>query len=340
MTWTKLDDNIYQHPKMVRAGEDAANLYVRALVYCNRYLTDGRIEDGVLCAITSRRDAAKLAERLVAVGAWEAHPDGGWTVHNFHEHNPTSEEVEARRAAISAKRSEAGRRGGKRSGEARSNEAKRKQGDATESKQNEASEGEATKQKGSPVPSRPVQETPAVSPCARDSSATLRCPTSEPVTPPSTTDPADVLAQMRASSDGLVADPNVASAGELVAVKRAVDALLSRGVTIDAIVHSTKHLAHDHWTQRRKRTTVTAGRLVEERDGRGSILGELIAESDGCDRCSGRSNRYDDIPPPRPPQYVKILQGDEITRALEEAETTGPFAWALRGRKRATVQGG
>ena len=51
----------------------------------------------------------------------------------------------------------------------------------------------------------------------------------------------------------------------------------------------------------------------------------------------GYINRPD---PPRPPQYVKILQGDEITRALEEAETTGPFAWALRGRKRATVQGG
>ena len=51
----------------------------------------------------------------------------------------------------------------------------------------------------------------------------------------------------------------------------------------------------------------------------------------------GYINRPD---PPRPPQYVKILQGDEITRALEEAETTGPFAWALRGRKRATVQSG
>ena len=339
MTWTKLDDNIFQHPKMVRAGEDAANLYVRALVYCNRYLTDGRIEDGVLCAITSRRDAAKLAERLVAVGAWEAHPDGGWMVHNFHEHNPTSEEVEARRAAISAKRSEAGKRGGKRSGEARSNEAKRKQNDAEASKQNEPSDSEATKQNASPVPSRPVQETPAVSSRAPDRQP-LRCPTSEPATSPTAADPAEVLAKMRAASDGLVADPNVASAGELIAVKRAVEALISRGVTLDEIVRSAKHLAHDHWTQRRKRTTVTAGRLVEERDGRGSILGELIAESDGCDRCSGRSNRYDDIPPPRPPQIIKIMQGEEIDRALLAAETTGPLASFLRNRKRATVQGG
>ena len=156
MTWTKLDDNIFQHPKMVRAGEDAANLYVRALVYCNRYLTDGRIEDGVLCAITTRRDAAKLAERLVAVGAWKVHPDGGWTVHNFHEHNPTAEEVIAKRAEVAEKRAKAGKLGGQRSGESRSNEAKRKQREAMESKQNEASDGEATKQNRSPVPSAPL----------------------------------------------------------------------------------------------------------------------------------------------------------------------------------------
>jgi len=51
----------------------------------------------------------------------------------------------------------------------------------------------------------------------------------------------------------------------------------------------------------------------------------------------GYINRPD---PPRPPQIIKIMQGEEIDRALLEAETTGPFAWALRGRKRAPVQGG
>lgn len=164
MTWTKLDDNIFDHPKMLKAGEDAANLYVRGLVYCNRYLTDGRVEVEVLPVITRRADAETLAAALVRVGLWEAHPDGGWLVHNFHEHNPTAEEVEARRVSISAKRSAAGRRGGLRSGETRSNEANAKQ-----------PHGEATKQNGSnvqanseanaeantkprPVPSRPVLE--------------------------------------------------------------------------------------------------------------------------------------------------------------------------------------
>lgn len=164
MTWTKLDDNIYDNPKMVKAGEEAADLYVRALVYCNKHLTDGRIEAEVLGAITRKRSAAKLAADLVRVGAWEVHPDGGWIVHDFHDHNPTAEEVLAKRAELSAKRAEAGRRGGMRSGERRSNEAKSRQAASDESKQTEATDEatnrEATKQTPSngrsPVPSRPV----------------------------------------------------------------------------------------------------------------------------------------------------------------------------------------
>lgn len=162
MPWSKLDDNIFDHPKMLRAGEDAANLYVRGLVYCNRYLTDGRIEAEVLPAITRKREAPRLAADLVRVGLWETHPDGGWLVHDFHEHNPTAEEVAEKRAALAAKRSEAGKRGGMRSGETRSNEAKRKQGASSASKQTEANaeqpQPEATKQNASPIPSHPLSE--------------------------------------------------------------------------------------------------------------------------------------------------------------------------------------
>lgn len=156
MTWTKLDDGIFDHPKMLRAGEDAANLYVRALVYCNKHLTDGRIFPEVLATLTRRRDVAVLAQRLVDVAAWESHPDGGWIVHDFHAHNPTAEEVNARRAEISRKRAEAGKRGGIASAAARSNEANPKQG---------ASKPEATPKqpaeangKPRPVPSRPVPQ--------------------------------------------------------------------------------------------------------------------------------------------------------------------------------------
>lgn len=158
MTWTKLDDNIYDHPKMVRAGEDATDLYVRALVYSNKHLTDGRIEAEVLSALTRKRNAAASAAALVRVGAWDAHPDGGWVIHDFHSFNPTADEVRAKREEISAKRSAAGRKGGLRSGEARSNEANWKQtGEARGTNVDEAtkqtpSNGEAHVE----APSRPV----------------------------------------------------------------------------------------------------------------------------------------------------------------------------------------
>lgn len=51
----------------------------------------------------------------------------------------------------------------------------------------------------------------------------------------------------------------------------------------------------------------------------------------------GYINRPD---PPRPPQIIKIMQGEEIDRALLAAETTGPLASFLRNRKRAPVNGG
>ncbi len=159
-----------------------------------------------------------------------------------------------------------------------------------------------------------------------------RCPTVEPATT-STTDPAEVLASMRAASSGLVADPTTTSAGELVAVKRAVDALLSRGVALDVIVRGAAHLAHGHWTQRTKRSVITAGRLVEERDGRGSILGDLLADADGCIECRPAKMRQTpsavraepvNAPPPVPakptPAGLRIAALAASLRAEREAE--------------------
>ena len=147
MTWTKLDDGVFEHPKMVRAGEDAANLYVRGLVYCNRFLTDGRLDAEVLPLLTRKRNASELAAALVRAGAWEVHSDGGWMVHDFHDHNPRSEDVLAKREELSQKRAAAGKKGGLRSGQLRSNEAKAKQSRTNDEATNEASVE---------APSRPV----------------------------------------------------------------------------------------------------------------------------------------------------------------------------------------
>ncbi len=111
MVWSRIDDGFLDHPKVLRAGEDAANLYIRALVWANKHLTDGNVPSEALRAITSKPGAVKLAARLVEAGLWEAQ-DGGWYIHNFAELNPSRADVEARRAELSAKRAESGRKGG------------------------------------------------------------------------------------------------------------------------------------------------------------------------------------------------------------------------------------
>ena len=159
MTWTKLDDGIFDHPRMLVAGEDAANLHVRALVWCNRHLTDGRLPAEALAVLTRKRTAEESASALVRVGAWETHPEGGWTVRGFHDHNPTAEEVKARRAALQEKRSEAGRLGGIRSGETRGAKQRSKAEATHEAKaSNDGKQSASTFEARVEAPSRPVPE--------------------------------------------------------------------------------------------------------------------------------------------------------------------------------------
>lgn len=96
MTWAKFCDGFLDHPKVLRAGEDAANLFMRGCIWCNKHLTDGAIPREALRALTARRDAPALAARLVAVRLWEETPDG-WQVHDWRDHNPTREAVEGKR---------------------------------------------------------------------------------------------------------------------------------------------------------------------------------------------------------------------------------------------------
>ena len=122
-------------------------------------------------------------------------------------------------------------------------------------------------------------------------------------------DPAEVLARMRKASGGIVADGIGAGATELVAVKRALGVMLGRGATLDGIIASTKHLTHGHWTQKAKRSAVTAGRLVEEREGRASVLGELLAESRVCERCNPPRDPLAAPPPVHLPGFKPTARG-------------------------------
>jgi hypothetical protein len=110
MSYVQLDDRIANHPKIVRAGPEAAWMWAAAIAYCQSYLTDGYVARDALTMLGPFRSPKQLAERLV-----EAKKPGGeyglferrgedYAVHDYLKHNLPAEEVLRRRAEAAAKK--------------------------------------------------------------------------------------------------------------------------------------------------------------------------------------------------------------------------------------------
>lgn len=107
MSWFKVDDAFYLHPKVASAGNAAIGLWLRCGAYCAHHLTDGFVPRDVAYSFGTKA----LCIRLVEVGMWTP-AEGGWRMHDYLDYQPNRDEVmELRR-----KRAEAGRRGGSKSG--------------------------------------------------------------------------------------------------------------------------------------------------------------------------------------------------------------------------------
>lgn len=105
----------YRHPKLLHAnsvsgGELAETLWVRGLDYVNEHRTDGQVPAGIPAMLTPSKTAARI-KGLVTAGLWIPDGDAGWRYHDYLEWNRSAEQLEARAAAISRKRSEAGKAG-------------------------------------------------------------------------------------------------------------------------------------------------------------------------------------------------------------------------------------
>ena len=105
MTWFRIDDGFNDHPK-VDALEDgpcadaAESLWLRAGVWSAKHLTDGFIPVGRAKRLARNR---KAPAELVRVGLWEA-VDGGYQYHDWPDHQPTKEDVEAKRSLENARK--------------------------------------------------------------------------------------------------------------------------------------------------------------------------------------------------------------------------------------------
>lgn len=177
MTWFKVDDKLWSHPKWLATPAASRGLWVTAGSWSAHHELDGFVPTPSLRLLGHTKTQAAA---LVAAGLW-AVVDGGWEFHGWAEFQPTKAELQAKREA----KAEAGRAGGRASGRSR-REA---------SASSDASpEGEAN---ANPVPSpsrtRPVASNEATSRGARET----KIPTDWEPTPEHRT---------RAAEDSLDAD--------------------------------------------------------------------------------------------------------------------------------------
>jgi hypothetical protein len=107
MVWVRLDDDFSENPKVIAAGPLAQTVYVNALCYANRNLTDGFIPSAMtgrlICLEGPEQSVVPLVARLVSVGLWEE-AEGGYRIHDYLEYNPGRAEVLAEREAAKQRR--------------------------------------------------------------------------------------------------------------------------------------------------------------------------------------------------------------------------------------------
>lgn len=108
MAWVRVETSVPRHHKFLKAGPAPSWLWLCGLAYCQEGLTNGFIPFEALPMLGVPKSAHRLAAALVSCGLWET-ADGGWRIHDYLEHNRSSEEV----GEIKDKRREYGKLGGR-----------------------------------------------------------------------------------------------------------------------------------------------------------------------------------------------------------------------------------
>jgi hypothetical protein len=105
----RLDLYFFENPKVVDLSHAATVLYIASIAYANRRETDGYVAQPMLRRLVELDDYGDgpshhmLAEELVKAGLWEP-VEGGWEIHDFLEHNESSQERDSRRADEAARK--------------------------------------------------------------------------------------------------------------------------------------------------------------------------------------------------------------------------------------------
>jgi hypothetical protein len=96
MPWGRLDDGLYDHPKLDKLGRSklpAIGLWTLSISWSNRRLTDGFVPASQVVRLGGSR---ALAQTLIDAGLFDAAP-GGYAIHDFLTFNDAAETVQQRR---------------------------------------------------------------------------------------------------------------------------------------------------------------------------------------------------------------------------------------------------
>lgn len=112
MPWVKIEDSFLTHPKAVAAGKDGRALWLAGLLYAARELTDGHIPETALHLLAASAGVTKTGPAITALTSpwrdgeaplWEP-DDGGWTIHDYADYQPSAADVRAKRAKERARK--------------------------------------------------------------------------------------------------------------------------------------------------------------------------------------------------------------------------------------------
>ena len=97
MTWTKVGGDDLDAPDFVTLPRGVRLMHLEALVWCNRFGTDGKIPTHALRRLTDEDDIHLAAKMLTDIDLWRQVEDG-WQIVDFLTNQPSADDVARTRA--------------------------------------------------------------------------------------------------------------------------------------------------------------------------------------------------------------------------------------------------
>lgn len=114
VSWVKLDDRLWSHPKVRRAwkrSRGSIGLYMLALTYSAQHETDGLLDsEWIEDMLPAKKEREQALDALVSAGLFDEESEG-FRIHDYLDHNESREDAEARRERDRERKARGGRGG-------------------------------------------------------------------------------------------------------------------------------------------------------------------------------------------------------------------------------------